>query len=493
MAGRPGEPESRDAQAAKSQDKEDGFMRKNQGNIPRRQEDGSLGMLLLVWLYRLLLISTMAAGICLIGTLPVQVGSAEFVAVLIAYAMLLVVMQGVYRACAAGQARISELVMSQILANLVTLGMLFVGVALYTHSLFNPLPLLGVLVGQILLGCLWSVLANRCYFRNRRPSRAAVIYSDEQGLQKLIQTPYFQERYEVCKRIACDGQDIGTLREEVRGCEILFTVGVPATLTNGIAKLCLEMDLEGYFIPHLGHIILSGAEYMSTFSVPMLRVQRAGGHSEYRVIKRLFDFCASLVAVVVTLPIMAVTALAIWLEDRGPVLYRQVRLTKNGREFRILKFRSMNVNAEQDGIARLAGENDIRITKVGRFIRSCRIDELPQLFNILKGDMSIVGPRPERPEIAELYQKELPEFALRLQVKAGLTGLAQVYGRYSTEPYNKLQMDLMYINEMSFLRDLQLMLMTVKILFMKESARGVTRDQAATRETSVPKETRLRA
>ena len=159
------------------------------------------------------------------------------------------------------------------------------------------------------------------------------------------------------------------------------------------------------------------------------------------------------------------------------MFYRQVRLTRNGREFKILKFRSMRVDAEKEGVARLAGENDSRITRVGHIIRACRLDELPQLINIFLGDMSIVGPRPERPEITKQYEETLPEFSLRLQVKAGLTGLAQVYGRYNTEPYNKLQMDLMYINEMSFLKDLQLILATIRILFVKESTQGIAGDQ----------------
>ena len=197
--------------------------------------------------------------------------------------------------------------------------------------------------------------------------------------------------------------------------------------------------------------------------------------------KRLIDFTLALVALIVLSPVMLVTAIAIWAEDHGPVFYRQVRLTRNGREFKILKFRSMRVDAEKDGVARLAGENDIRITRVGHIIRACRLDELPQLINIFLGDMSVVGPRPERPEIAKQYEETLPEFSLRLQVKAGLTGLAQVYGRYNTEPYNKLQMDLMYINEMSFLKDLQLILATIRILFVKESTQGIASD----RETAI--------
>ena len=185
--------------------------------------------------------------------------------------------------------------------------------------------------------------------------------------------------------------------------------------------------------------------------------------------------------------------IAIKAYDRGPVFYSQTRLTKDGKEFGVLKFRSMKVNAEKDGVARLSsGENDPRITPVGRFIRKCRIDEIPQLLNILKGDMTIVGPRPERPEIAEEYEKVMPEFRLRLQAKAGLTGYAQVYGKYNTTPYDKLLMDLMYISHANLLDDLLIMFGTVKILFMPESTEGVAEGQTTalqeTKGTDIEKE-----
>ena len=164
--------------------------------------------------------------------------------------------------------------------------------------------------------------------------------------------------------------------------------------------------------------------------------------------------------------------------DGGTAFYRQKRLTQNGKVFEILKFRSMRMDAEKDGIARLsAGEDDPRITKIGKCIRACRLDELPQLFNILRGDMSIVGPRPERPEIAEQYKKDLPEFDLRLQCKCGLTGFAQVYGQYNTTPYDKLLMDLMYIAQPSMVEDFKICLATVKILFMKDSTEGIEAGQ----------------
>ena len=273
----------------------------------------------------------------------------------------------------------------------------------------------------------------------------------------------------------CDPQpDVNSLRSALQGSDVAFTIGISSSINHTIAKLCLQMGIKGYFAPRLGQIIMTGAQFKANFGVPMMRVERAGGPSEYRVLKRLFDFFASAIAIVVLWPVMLAVAAAIKMEDHGPVFYRQVRLTRDGKEFKIFKFRSMTVNAEKDGIARLAGQNDSRITKVGHFIRACRLDELPQLFNILAGDMSIVGPRPERPEIAAQYEHCLPEFSLRLQVKAGLTGVAQVYGRYNTEPYHKLQMDLMYINEMSFLKDMQLILATLRILFVKESTQGIT-------------------
>ncbi|MBR3095407.1 MAG: sugar transferase, partial [Clostridia bacterium] len=193
-------------------------------------------------------------------------------------------------------------------------------------------------------------------------------------------------------------------------------------------------------------------------------------------------------AIVISSPVMLLTALAIKLDDRGPVFYKQRRLTLNGREFNIIKFRSMRCDAEKDGVARLAGDNDDRITRVGAIIRKCRIDELPQIFNIFLGQMSMVGPRPERPGIAKEYEEVMPEFALRLQVKAGLTGYAQVYGKYNTTPYDKVQMDLIYVARQSFMEDIRLMLMTFKILFVPSSTEGVDADQRTAQRRSAEKD-----
>ena len=454
-----------------------------------RAYESSLGVILSKWLFRLILLLTMMAGVCKFSTLPIKLMSVECMVVLGAYVTLLLLTHHVYRATDIGMASVTELVMSQMLSNLISIGVVYVGVALYVHHMFNILPLVIVGLVQMVIGIVWSLVTNSYYYKRRRKPRTVIIYKYKSQLDLLYESPNFHEKYEVCKLIENPAEDFDALRKEVEGCEVLFSVGSHAEITNGLAKLCVEMGIIGYFMPRLGHIVMTGAEYMSRFSLPVMRVRRAGGHSEYRFFKRAFDMFAASVGIVVASPIMLATAIAIWMEDHGPVFYRQVRLTKNGREFKILKFRSMTVNAEQDGVARLAGQNDSRITKVGHFIRACRIDELPQLFNILLGDMSIVGPRPERPEIAQQYQETLPEFALRLQVKAGLTGLAQVYGRYNTEPYYKLQMDLMYINDMSFLKDLQLILATIKILFIKDSTQGIAQGQ----ETALADPTRKSA
>ena len=219
---------------------------------------------------------------------------------------------------------------------------------------------------------------------------------------------------------------------------------------------------------------MQSAIHVQSFDTPVLYVNKKELEPEYAVIKRLFDIVVSGLALILLSPLMLVTGLAVKLYDGGPALYKQTRLTKNGKSFRMLKFRSMRVDAKKDGVARLSsGKDDDRITPVGAVIRRFRLDEIPQLWNIFIGDMSVVGPRPERPEIAELYAREMPEFNLRLQVKAGLTGYAQVYGKYNTTPYDKLGFDLLYINNMNVFVDIQLCFATFAILFKPESTRGI--------------------
>lgn len=389
------------------------------------------------------------------------------------YAVSLFLLFRTYNVYNIRYARVTDCIFGQVISNILSLCIVYVIASFWFGRPVNPLPFLCLAAVQGIWDLLWSFVMKRIYNAIHKRKKTLVIYRNENDLQRVEEIRYLNGRFSIEKLIENPDDDYKALEPELEGYEAIIVSGVNASLRNGIAKYCIEKEVLGYFAPHVGDIIMQGAEHLSSFSVPIMRVRRAFESPVYLAVKRLFDILMSFTAIVVLSPVYLITALAIKLCDRGPVLYKQVRLTKDGKEFKILKFRSMKVDAEKDGVARLASENDDRITPVGKFIRACRLDELPQFINILKGDMSFVGPRPERPEIAAQYEEEMPAFSLRLQVKAGLTGFAQVYGKYNTNPYDKLQMDLMYINKMSVLEDLWLMLATLRVLFMSESTEGI--------------------
>ena len=372
--------------------------------------------------------------------------------------------------------RISEMVYSQVLAALVTDGISYLVIALLVKGFPNLIPGILAIGGQILLSALWCYTAHHWYFRSFPPRKTMIVYDVREGMESLINQYDLERKFQV-EEIIQVKECLENL-DKLNKVDTVFLSGIHSHERNIILKYCIEHDVRVYVVPRVGDVLMSGAQQVHLFHLPMLRVGRYEPTPEYLFFKRLIDLMMAGVATIVLSPIMVITAIAIKAYDKGPVFYKQIRLTKDGKEFGVLKFRSMKVNAEKDGVARLSsGENDPRITPIGRIIRKCRIDELPQLLNILKGDMTIVGPRPERPSIAADYEKVMPEFHLRLQAKAGLTGYAQVYGKYNTTPYDKLLMDLMYISHPSLMEDLMIMFATVKILFMPESTEGVEEGQ----------------
>ena len=258
--------------------------------------------------------------------------------------------------------------------------------------------------------------------------------------------------------------------------EAVALCDIPADARNQIEKFCYQVSKRAYVTPKISDIILTAADSIHLFDTPLLLTRNQGLSIDQKFFKRFFDIILALIAIVISSPVMLVIALCIKFYDGGPVLYRQERLTRNGTPFMILKFRSMSMDSEKNG-ARLAMKEDKRVTPVGKVIRRIHFDELPQIFNILMGDMSFVGPRPERREIHDQYCEKIPEFDFRLKVKAGLTGYAQVYGKYNTTPYDKLKLDLTYIENYSLLLDLKMMLLTFKVIFQKENTEGVDIDQ----------------
>ena len=383
----------------------------------------------------------------------------------------------IYEAFRITLSRISEMFMAQGLSATIADGIMFLVTWLLTKHFPPIFPMVGVLLAQLFFAGVWCVGAHKWYYTRNRAQKTAVVYDTREGMEHLIREYGLSKRFNVI-HTASVSEALANRLEVLDGVDVVFMCGVHSHERNIILKHCIAQGIQVYLIPRIGDVIMSGAERMHMFHLPMLRVERYNPTPEYLFVKRAFDLVVSGLALVLLSPIMAAVAVAIKATDGGPALYKQCRLTKDGKTFNVLKFRSMRVDAEKDGVARLStGDNDDRITPIGKFIRKCRLDELPQLINIFKGEMSIVGPRPERPEIAEQYYQELPEFALRLQTKAGLTGYAQVYGKYNTTPYDKLQMDLMYIANPSFIEDLKIMFATVKILFESESTEGIAQGQ----------------
>ncbi|MCQ2381243.1 MAG: sugar transferase [Acidaminococcaceae bacterium] len=394
------------------------------------------------------------------------------VGVVLLFTIIYMLYTRTYDALQVGFVRLGESFFGQALSVVFSDFFWYVIVCLLSKKYPSLWWLLGAFVVQLVLAFLWSKLCYIWYYSVHKPLPTMVVYDEREGMDALIGKYGMDRMFNVERTITV--ADVWEHTEYFNDIKAVFLSGVHSHDRNIILKKCVEYNINCYMIPRIGDTIVNGAVQMHMFHLPILRVGRYHPKAEYLVLKRVFDIVSSGVVLILISPIFLGTALAVKLQDGGPVFYRQARLTKDGKIFNVLKFRSMRVDAESDGVARLSsGENDDRITPIGKFIRKCRIDELPQLLNIIGGSMSVVGPRPERPEIAEQYEKTMPEFKLRLQVKAGLTGYAQVYGKYNTAPYDKLLMDLMYISKPSFFEDLRIIFATIKILFVGESTEGV--------------------
>lgn len=365
---------------------------------------------------------------------------------------------------------------SQVLGIMVTNVITYVQISLIGRGRLDALPMMALTAAELAFAFVWCFCFNKLFTKLYPPRRMIIIYGNTAARELVQKMSNRQDKYIICSSISCD-EDIEVIKEEILKHEAVIISDVPSQLRNMLLKFTLDRSIRAYINPKLSDIIIRGAEEFHLFDTTLLLSRNDGLTFEKAFAKRFMDLLLATAAFVVASPFMLITAVAIKLYDRGPVLYSQERLTVNGKVFKVYKFRSMIVDAEKDGVARLAKKHDDRITPVGRIIRKVRIDELPQLLNILKGDMSFVGPRPERPELAEKYEETMPEFRYRLKVKAGLTGYAQVMGKYNTTPYDKLKLDLMYIEQQSMLLDLKIMLMTIKTCFVPEATEGVSNSE----------------
>lgn len=396
--------------------------------------------------------------------------------VILLFAILYFVIGRIYEAFKMSYSSKGEIIYSQMLALAEVDVIMYIVAWLLIRHAPAVLPMLLLFAVQAVISIVWTFVCQEWYFRVFPAEKTVIIWDMREDITHLIERYKLEKKYKVIASVNVQKciDDIDILQDA----DTVFLVGIRSHDRNTIAKYCLMHGIKAFVIPRVGDLILASAHRSHLLYLPILKIDRSNLSFEYLLVKRIGDILLSFIGLVVLSPVFLITAICIKAEDGGPVFYKQTRLTRDGRKFDIIKFRSMRTDAEKDGVARLStGDNDDRITKTGRIIRKARIDELPNLINILKGDISVVGPRAERPELAEEYQKQLPEFALRLQIKAGLTGYAQVYGKYNTEPYDKLLMDLMYIANASVFEDLRIIFATVKILFMSESTEGIEEGQ----------------
>lgn len=377
-----------------------------------------------------------------------------------------------YQALKIGIYRLTELTYFQVLSFGIADVLLFIASLFWFHG-FKGMELLSyavmfVLQMVIIVGTIFVL--NRFFAKYDSPRKVVIVYGKEDYIKFLRKVKAKKLRYEV---IGCfdDGVPMDILKETIKECASVYLYEVNREVKRELIFYCNGLHKDIYLTQDVEDLLTMGYDISHTFDTPFIRTKRAPVKWYYPIVKRVFDIFCSCLALVILSPLFLVVAIAIKSYDGGPIFFTQKRVTKGHKVFMIYKFRSMITDAEANGMKR-ATTNDDRITPVGRIIRATRIDELPQLLNIIKGDMSIVGPRPERIELDEAYTKMIPEFSLRLAVRAGLTGYAQVFGKYNTTPLDKLKLDLIYINQRSVFLDLKLIFYTVKIMFIPESTEG---------------------
>ena len=391
------------------------------------------------------------------------------------YALIMYLFTRLYGGFQIGYLRLMDVLYSQMLSLACTNVITYVQICLISREYLTAQPLLIMTLVQIVVILLWIFICKTIYALLYPPRQMLLIYDDKSPREILDKLGTRQDKYNICD-IMHLSEGLDNICDSLEEYEAVLIYDISAYERNIILKKCFELSVRTYVTPKISDILLTGSDKIHLFDTPLLLSRNKGLSGDQLIFKRIMDLVITIPVSIVLLPLFLLIALLIKLYDGGPVLYSQNRLTLDGEVFKIYKFRSMRMDSEKNGI-QLAKKGDDRITPVGRVLRALHFDEFPQVINIIKGDMSLVGPRPERPEIARQYQKLIPEFDFRLKVKAGLTGYAQVYGTYNTTPYDKLKLDLTYIENYSLWLDFKLLLLTFKILFQKENTEGIDFNQ----------------
>lgn len=390
------------------------------------------------------------------------------------YGSLFLILNYIYGGFKLGENKISDSVYSQNLSGILALIFTYFQLCILFNNWLNIIPIIVIMVANLGISVASSIVFSYFYNKFYPPKNTIIIHNNKEvNINSLINKIKSRPDKYILKDIISTNQDLDSIFECIKSAKIVFLCKIDLEYRKIIIDYCYKHNISVYFIPLISDILINKASFFQISDTPTLACNYKELSVEQQIIKRIFDLILSSILLIITLPIIIITAIFIKLYDFGPIFFIQNRVTIHNKVFKLYKFRSMIVDAEKDGIARLASKNDSRITPIGKIIRMLRIDELPQLINILKGDMSIVGPRPERPEIIAKNVAEIPAFEYRTKVKAGITGFAQIKGKYNTPPIDKLIMDLMYIESYSILQDLKLVFLTIKVIFIPESSEGI--------------------
>lgn len=321
-----------------------------------------------------------------------------------------------------------------------------------------------IMVIQLLVITLMTYAGNGFFFWVHDPQKTVIVLSDmkaEKRLRRVIGR--FHRRYEVDRVVLYDSPEVS---DAIKAADTVFLYDVPVKERTELVNECYRRRKNIHFNPEISDILIQSARQNMFDDTAFLASEEKAMSFEQRITKRLIDIVISVIALILSSPVYLVAAVLIKKYDGGPVFFRQERATLNGKVFSIYKFRTMKVDSGNRSVTK----DDDRITPIGHVLRKYRLDELPQFINILKGEMSVVGPRPEMLENVKAYTDEMPEFRYRLRMKAGLTGYAQIVGKYNTTSRDKLILDLLYIENFGVLKDIQLIFQTVLVLLKADDS-----------------------
>ena len=395
----------------------------------------------------------------------------QFLPILI---VIMLVMFNVYGLFSLVRKRIADIFLNIIVA-VINIYVIAMAVTFFFRSFdYSRVVLLYSGAFSLILLFIWNYICHQWEIKNLPEFRGILFCGENETARLQEKIGKIYGMHKAIKEVVADINGNQNWQSCADKYDLIF-IGAELDISAKEQIICYGRSAKKqmFIVPTMYEMACKNTSLIIADDIPMQRITRLLLTAEQKILKRMLDIAVSIPAIIILLPLMALTAIAIKADSKGPVIYSQERVGQYGKTFKVYKFRSMRQDAEAKSGPVLAKEGDSRITKVGRFIRATRIDELPQLFNVLKGEMSIVGPRPERPFFVEQFIKEKPEYVYRHNVKPGITGLAQIAGKYNTTAYDKLVYDLIYIQNVSVMYDLTLMLQTLKVLITKESTEGV--------------------